>query len=205
MFFCCDMTAASMSSFIPTILTEIGYAKAKAQAMTIPVWLVGIVALISTCWASGKAGRRFPFILLGIFIVLIGWSIMMYYSTHKHLAAGARYFALCCMSAGTFIQMALTTSWMTNNLRGRASIAVGTAIVLGLGNCANFVASNVFITKQAPFYPTGFRTGLGITLLGAVGCLVFLGCLVMHNRKLDAKRRENGGGEDTQEEYRYIY
>jgi hypothetical protein len=33
MFFCCDMTAASMSAFIPTILTELGWKAATAQAM----------------------------------------------------------------------------------------------------------------------------------------------------------------------------
>lgn len=33
MFFCCDMTAGSMSAFIPTILTELGWKAATAQAM----------------------------------------------------------------------------------------------------------------------------------------------------------------------------
>ncbi|KAF2658652.1 MFS general substrate transporter, partial [Lophiostoma macrostomum CBS 122681] len=202
MFFCCDMTAASMSSFIPTILKELGWTSARAQVMSIPIWITGMVTQIFACWASGRTGWRFPFVLLGITIVLIGWCIQVYYSGHR-LSAGARYFSLYCMSGGTFIQMAMTTSWMVNNLRGRASIAVGTAIILGLGNCANFVASNVFITTEAPKYPTGFKTGLGITIAGAVFCLAFLGLLVNHNKKLDAKRREFGGV-DTQEEYRYI-
>jgi hypothetical protein len=43
MFFCCDMTATSMSAFIPTILTETGYTTAIAQILTIPVWAIGIV------------------------------------------------------------------------------------------------------------------------------------------------------------------
>jgi peptidoglycan/LPS O-acetylase OafA/YrhL len=171
--------------------------------MSIPIWITAMVTQILACWASGRTGWRFPFILLGIAIVLIGWCIQVYYSDHQ-LSAGARYFSLYCMAGGTFIQMAITTSWMVNNLRGRASIAVGTAIILGLGNCANFVASNVFITTEAPHYPTGFKTGLGITIAGAVFCLAFLGLLVKHNRKLDAKRKDSGGV-DTQEEYRYIY
>lgn len=205
MFFCCDMTAASMSAFLPTILRELGWKAARAQYMTIPVWLTGIVAQVFGCWVSGKIGWRFPFVLMGIMVTMIGWIIQIAYSEKHPVSAGVRYFSLFAMSGGTFIQMAMTTSWMTNNLRGRASVAVGTAMILGLGNCANFVSSNVFIKGEAPYYPTGFRIGLGLTMAGAVVCVVYVGLLFVHNKKLDKKRREEGGGEDTAVEYRYQY
>ncbi|KAF1849262.1 MFS general substrate transporter [Cucurbitaria berberidis CBS 394.84] len=204
MFFCCDMTAASMSSFIPTILTELGWKRARAQAMSIPIWITGMVFQIAAAFISGRTGWRFPFILFGILCVLVGWIINIAYSEGRGISAAVRYFSLFCMSAGTFIQMTMTTSWLTNNLRGRPSIAVGTAIILGIGNCANFVASNVFIKKEAPLYPTAFRTGLGITVAGAVFCLVYVGLLWKHNQKLDKKRTEFGG-EDDQKEFRYQY
>ncbi|KAF2122887.1 major facilitator superfamily domain-containing protein [Lophiotrema nucula] len=204
MFFCCDMTAASMSSFIPTILTELGWTAAKAQAMSIPIWLTGAVFEVFGCWVSGRIHLRFPFVLMGICTAMVGWIIMNVYSNNRGMAPGVRYFSLFAMSGGTFIQMAMTTAWMTNNLRGRASVAVGTAIILGLGNCANFVASNVFVKKEAPFYPTGFKTGLGVTIAGAAFCLGYVGLLFIHNKKLDARRREHGG-EDDQKEYRYVY
>lgn len=205
MFFCCDMTAASMSAFIPTILTELGWKAARAQYMSIPIWLTGIIAQLFSCWVSGKIGWRFPFVLMGIMIAMVGWIIQIVYSEKHAVSPGVRYFSLFAMSGGTFIQMAMTTSWMTNNLRGRASVAVGTAMILGLGNCANFVASNVFIKKEAPYYPTGFRTGLGLTMAGAVICMIFVGLLWTHNKKLDKKRRDGAGGEDNQVEYRYQY
>ncbi|KAF2867779.1 major facilitator superfamily domain-containing protein [Massariosphaeria phaeospora] len=204
MFFCCDMTAASMSAFIPTILTELGWTAARAQVMSIPIWATGIVFQLSGCWLSGRVGWRFPFVLLGIAVAMLGWIIQIVYSERKGLGAGIRYFSLFAMSGGTFLQMAMTTAWMSNNLRGRASTAVGTAMILGLGNCANFVAANVFIKIESPFYPSGFRTGLGVTVAGAVVCMVFVGLLWWHNRKLDAKRKEFGG-EDDQKEYRYQY
>jgi len=204
MFFCCDMTAASMSSFIPTILTEMGYKAATAQLMTMPVWATGIVFQVFGAWVSGRVGWRFPFVLLGILFAMCGWIIQLYYSSNKGLYAGVRYFSLFAMSGGTFLQMAMTTSWMTNNLRGRASTAVGTAMILGLGNCANFVAANVFIKREAPFYPTGFRTGLGLTVAGAAVCMTFVGILWKHNRGL-RKKRAAEGGQDTQTEYFYQY
>ncbi|KAF2278845.1 MFS general substrate transporter [Westerdykella ornata] len=213
MFFCCDMTAASISSFLPTILTELGYRAAMAQVLSIPIWLTGILFQVTGGFLSSRTGRRFPFVLAGIAFVLVGWIIQLVYSTHRGsgsgVGVGVRYFSLFAMSGGTFLQMSMTTAWMTNNLRGRASAAVGTAIILGLGNCANFVAANVFLKTEAPFYKTGFATGLGVTVLGAVACLVFVGLLWGHNRRVRARRERRGqegvGEVDDQVEYLYQY
>lgn len=207
MFFCCDLTAASMSAFIPTILTELGWTAKLAQAMSIPVWIAGIVSQLSGAWLSARIGLRFPFILSGILLVLIGWSINIAYSEGRDISAAVRYLSLFLMSAGTFIQMTLTTSWPANNLRGRASLAMGTAIILGIGNCANFVSSNVFIKHEAPYYPTAFRTGLGITVAGAVLCLAYVGLLMRHNRNPNRKSSEAGDVDELsgQRAYRYQY
>lgn len=207
MFFCCDLTAASMSAFIPTILTELGWTAKLAQAMSIPLWIAGIVSQLSSAWLSARIGLRFPFILGGINSVLTGWAINIACSEGRDVSAAVRYLSLFLMSAGTFVQMTLTTSWLANNLRGRASLAMGTAIILGIGNCANFVSSNVFIKREAPYYPTAFRTGLGITVAGAVLCLVYIGLWMRHNRKLNKKRSEIGGGDvlDDHQIFRYQY
>lgn len=198
------MTAASISSFIPTILTELGWEAAHAQAMSIPIWVCGIVFQLIGAFISGRTGWRYPFVIAGISLVLVGWIINILYSEGYRVSAAVRYFSLFSMSGGTFIQMSTTTTWLTNNLRGRPSISVGTAIILGIGNCANFVASNVFVKKEAPFYPTAFRTGLGLTIVGAFFCVVYVGLLWRHNQKL-AKKRKEFGGEDDQLEFRYHY
>lgn len=202
MFFCCDMTAASMSSFIPTILTELSWTAAYAQAMSVPIWLTAMVFQVTGAFLSCRVGWRFPFIFFGVLCAMVGWIIQIIYSERGNVSAAVRYFGLFCMSGGTFLQMTMSTAWMSNNLRGRASVAAGTAIVLGFGNCANFVATNVFISSEAPYYPTAFRTGLAITLAGGGFCLTYAGLLWRHNRKL-ARKRIQDGGEDDQKEFRY--
>jgi hypothetical protein len=133
---------------------------------------------------------------------------------HQHrLLRGQRRLRSCPLPQlvshvrGHVYTMSLTTSWLANNLRGRASLAMGTAIILGIGNCANFVSSNVFVKKEAPLYPTAFRTGLGITAAGAAGCLVYVGLLWRHNRRLDEKRSEDSGVDvaDDHQVYRFQY
>ncbi|KAL7905194.1 aldehyde dehydrogenase family domain-containing protein [Trichoderma velutinum] len=163
-YFCADMGAASISSFTPTILAQLGWSASRAQVMSIPIWMVGIVVTLSTSYASGKLSLRWPFVLTGAIFSLIGWCIQ--YTQVQPPAV--RYFALYIIAFGSFMQFPILIGWLNSNLRGRPQQAVASAVQLGMGNCANFVASNVFITKQAPKYPTGFATGVGFATLATV-------------------------------------
>lgn len=197
------MSAASLSSFNPTILSQLGWTERRAQVMTIPVWIIGIVGALSTTMLAGRLNMRWPFLLPAILLSCAGWII--------HLCqlepTGVRYFAQFVISLGTFIQMPLYIGMLTANLRGRAYQSFGTAIQLGIGNCANFVASNVFITTQSPRYPVGFSTGLGITALSFPVMLLTIFLCVTHNKKIDRKRAALEPGEelDDQVDYKYVY
>ncbi|OTA55478.1 MFS general substrate transporter [Hypoxylon sp. EC38] len=183
-FFCCDVTASSIASFSPTILTELGWVATIAQLMTMPVWASGIVSTFLITWLTSRVNLRAPFLLFAICLQLVGWCIMVTYVP----APGVRYLALFFMSMGTFPQMSILMGWLSANLRGRKYLAVGMAWMVGFGNCANFISSNVFITTQRPRYPTGFATGLSFTLLGFVlTCTAFV-LLFLSNKKRDRAR-----------------
>ncbi|KAI1846690.1 hypothetical protein JX265_009007 [Neoarthrinium moseri] len=190
-FFCCDITAASISAFSPTILTELGWTSTIAQLMAMPVWAVGIISSFGVTWLASRLNFRTPFVIGGICCQLVGWIIMRVYVPQ----AGVRYLALFFMSIGTFPQMPILMAWLSANLRGRKHLAVGMAWMVGFGNCANFVSSNVFIKTEAPRYVTGFTTGLVFTILGMV--LVVFGCtlLVVKNKKREAIRSQMTDGE----------
>lgn len=200
-FFCCDISASSISSFTPTILKELGWTASKAQVMSIPIWITGIVFTLSTSYLSDKLRCRYPFILLGIALSIVGWAIQL----EQVQPAGVRYFSLFAIASGAFMQMPILIGWLAGNLRGRAQQAVGCAIQLGIGNCANFVSSNVFIKTEAPKYPTGFAVGLAFTALGAVVLLLLVAGLEMHNRRLDQEVAAGGKEIDEHDQVRYKY
>ncbi|KAK7951377.1 MFS general substrate transporter [Apiospora aurea] len=185
-FFCCDITAASVSAFSPTILTELGWTNTVAQLMAMPVWASGIISSFLVTWLASRLNCRTPFVLGAILFQLVGWVIMRVYVPK----AGVRYLALFLMSIGTFPQMPIIMGWLSANLRGRKYLAVGMAWMIGFGNCANFVSSNVFIKAEAPRYVTGFTTGLVFTIVGFVlaSCVCML--LVMKNKKREQLRSQ---------------
>ncbi|KAI2776519.1 MFS general substrate transporter [Daldinia loculata] len=185
-FFCTDVTASSIASFSPTILTELGWMATTAQLMTIPVWATGIVSTFVITWLTSRLDIRVPFLLVCICLQAIGWSIMVAYVPE----AGVRYLALFFMAAGTFPQMSILMGWLSANLRGRKYLAVGMAWMSGFGNCANFISSNVFITTESPRYPTGFSTGLAFTVLGFVLTCAAFALLIHSNRRRDETREQ---------------
>lgn len=196
------MSAGSLSSFNPTILTQLGWTAKRAQVMTIPVWIVGIVGSFAATFVSGRMNLRWPFIMMSIICSLIGW-IIHYVQVQP---AAVRYFAQFLISFGTFVQMPMYIGLLTANLRGRAFLSFATAVQFGIGNCANFVAANVFIKKQAPRYPVGFGTGLAITALAIPLMTLLVILFLRHNREIDAKRAAlvDGGELDDQVDYKYV-
>lgn len=103
--------------------------------------------------------------------------------------------------------MPLYTGWLTAILCGKAFLSFGTALQFGLGNCANFVSSNVFITTQAPKYPVGFGTGLNITAFAAIVQVFTMWLFGRHNEIIDKKAAALGPGEelDDQIDYKYVF
>ncbi|KXJ96080.1 major facilitator superfamily domain-containing protein [Microdochium bolleyi] len=203
-FFCCDITAASISAFSPTILTELGWTANVAQLMTMPVWASGIVAAFLFTWLASFLNKRTPFVLFCIGLQLGGWIIMKVYVAN----VGVRYFALFLMSMGTFPQMPTLMGWLSANLRGHKYLAVGMAWMIGFGNCANFIAANVFITTERPRYPTGFSVGLGFTALGFVLTVLACAMCIRHNKQYEKRRASMTDAErerDDEIHFRLVY
>lgn len=181
------MSAASISSFSPTILKQLGWTSSQANIHSIPIWLVGAFIALTTAIWTGKVGIRYPFAIAGFLASIIGWSIELAQVPNS----AVRYFALYLIAAGSFLVLPLLVLWLNNNIVGRPQKAVATALQIGFGNSCNFVASNVFITGEAPRYPTGFKTGLGLTIVGLFVVLLNVVLLWRENREMD--RREAAG------------
>lgn len=61
---------------------------------------------------------------------------------------------------------------------------------VGFGNAGGIVASNVFITSEAPGYPTGYGVSLGLVWICAAACLTLLIGNLRENRKRDRGERD---------------
>jgi len=161
----------------------VGYTANEANLRNVPIWLGGAVISVTVNVLSGKYKLRFPFILFGITLCTIGWCIQL----AQVQPSGVRYFALYFIATGAFMQLPLCVSWLSANTIGRPNKAVAHALQIGFGNSANFVSANVFITGESPRFPTGFTTGLVITLVGLVGACAMEAIVLTKNKRADAR------------------
>lgn len=69
--------------------------------------------------------------------------------------------------------------------------AISSAFQVGFGNLGGIVASNVYVTKEAPLYPTGYGSSLGLLWVCAAACTVLFLGVTVENKKRDRGERNH--------------
>lgn len=62
-----------ISLFLPTIIKGLGYKTTTAQLLTVPVYVFASAIALLFAWLSDRAGKRTPFILPMMFVILVGY------------------------------------------------------------------------------------------------------------------------------------
>ena len=187
MYFGICASTYSLSYYLPTVLTELGYSSSDAQIQTIPIYAAAFVAALATAWTSDRLHHRFSFVIIGASINIIGYIILL---AQAAVSVKVRYMALYFVLCGLWIASPVAVVWLSNNLGGHYKRAIGVAIGNAMGNMSGFVASNVFITSQAPRYPVGYGVVLGTSVLSGLAATVLYVGLRRENRKRDRGERD---------------
>lgn len=157
---------------MPSIIKGMGFKNKKAQLMTAPPYIAGAIATVVSSKLSDRFYKRMPFIVIPWTIFIIGYAVIMSFGAHTDQHVGPAYFAVFLVCIGLFPVNPAITSWTANNITPASKRAVGLAFYSGFGNIGGILGSFMFLTKEAPAYPTGYGTSIGV--LGA-GILIALG------------------------------
>lgn len=185
-------TGYAGSFFIPTIVKALGFTSTAAQVRTIPIYVVACACALTTAVVTDKLRHRYAFTILGVLVSTIGYALLL---CGSRIATGVQYFALFLVVSGGYICQPVVIIWVQNSVAGHYKRSVASAVMIGFGNTGGIIASNVFITSEAPRYPTGYGTSLGLLWLTGVLCTVFFFGLRAEN-----KRRDRGGRDYRLEE-----
>ncbi|KAL8731705.1 MAG: hypothetical protein Q9181_004216 [Wetmoreana brouardii] len=184
MYFGTCVSNYSISYYLPTVLSELGYSASDAQVQTIPIYAAGLVAALVTAWTSDRLRHRFSFVIVGAGINVIGYIVLL---AQANVSVKVRYMALYLIECGLWIGAPVAIVWVTSNLGGHYKRAVGSGIVVAMANMSGFVSSNIFIPGQAPRYPVGYGVALAMTAVAALaGTVLYLGM------RQENRRRERG-------------
>ncbi|CAL5868911.1 uncharacterized protein PFLUO_LOCUS3138 [Penicillium psychrofluorescens] len=177
----------AMSFFLPTILKEYGWESTEAQVHTIPVYAFTLGLTLVMSWASDRLQHRYGFLIFCCLMATIGYGMLL---NMENLSRNARYAACFLVAGGGICSGPIAIGFLSNNLAGHWKRAVGSAMQVSFAGFAGIIGSVMFLQREAPFYRTGLRTGLGMAWVSGVAATITAVCVWRENRKRDRGERD---------------
>ncbi|KAF8246704.1 MFS general substrate transporter [Wilcoxina mikolae CBS 423.85] len=203
MYFSLLTPAYSFAYFGPTILRGWNYSLTQSQLLGVPIALVAWLVAILVATASDHLLHRYFFIFGSCICTIVGFIIIM--TTHSH--PGAQYAALFLIFGGAIAGIPLSVCYFQTNLSGHTRRAIGSGFQVSVGNIGGAVATFLFMTKDAPYYVSGYAICMGFTALALVSTTLYAVGIMRENRIRDERQGGEGGVEDggaMEKGFRYV-
>lgn len=145
-----------------------------------------VVAALGLClimsYLSDRTRLRTPFIAFGLALAIIGFAILM----NIHHSFGPEYLGICLIAMGSFSAGPIIVCWYVMNLHGHSERSIGSAWIIGFGNAGGIVATFAFLSKDAPFYHTGYSICMGAMCICVLAAVVYAGLAWKDNEVMKA-------------------
>ncbi|KAG2181945.1 hypothetical protein INT43_006870 [Umbelopsis isabellina] len=160
-FFCGSVPNTSISNFLPTIVSGMGYSnKLDANLMSAPPYVCAVAVVILVAHSSDRFSDRAYHAIGGAVVCLVGYILLVSITGNS-----ARYGAVCLSVAGVFVINPIVNAWLTGNIAPGMKKSVATAMAVSANNAAGLVGSNIYLKSDAPNYIRGHTVNLGFTAL----------------------------------------
>ncbi|KAG1740813.1 MFS general substrate transporter [Suillus paluster] len=162
-----------------TLFLPFGYSTPVSQLLTVPPYIAATITLLVFAYYSDKLKMRFPFILAGLVMCLVGFSINI--STAPD---GVKYFGTFFIVIGSYAAVPGLVSWLGNNLSGQYKRGVGMALQIGIGNFSGAISSVIYRSQDSPRFILGHAVELMFVGIG----FIFLPIVVFLYKRINAQR-----------------
>jgi MFS family permease len=173
-----------MSYFLPTIVKSLKYSVIETQLHSVPPFAAALGLSLVMAYMSDRTRVRLPYILFGNAMIIIGLALLLTMHGTEHFSS--EYAGICLVSMGSFSAGAVIVCWYLMNLQGHRERSIGSAWVIGFGNAGGIVATFAFLSKDAPFYRTGYWILMVMVIVGTLSSLLYA-ALVQRERRAAAK------------------
>jgi len=90
-----------------------GYTAAMAQIRSIPIFVVATIVALLTAFATDHLRHRYSFIMAGVCVGVIGYSILLSMNT---VSVSVRYMACFFITVGGYMAQPVTLAWLSNQV-----------------------------------------------------------------------------------------
>ena len=135
----------TLSSFLPTIINDLGYSAANAQLLTIIPYAAGFITNIVFALLAERTKLRAPFIIVGDIMGIAGYIILL-----TSRVSGLSYAGTVLVAAGVFPALVIVVSLPGNNVSGQTKRLTAHAMQLSIGNVAAIIGMQLYRPQWAP-------------------------------------------------------
>ncbi|KAI0631138.1 MFS general substrate transporter [Trametes polyzona] len=183
LYFGANCALASISAFLPTIITTFGYTNARAQLLTVPPYAVAAVYLCLNSYVSDRLQSRGLFIAAASALAGVGYVLLLSVPSDNHV----RYFATFCITSGTYTTIGIIIAWFAHNLGSETKKATGIPMYMAIGQCGSVLGSHIYPSTDGPRYIKGFAVTCALQFVAALAAIVLTLSYRIENRRRNAK------------------
>ncbi|EPE25325.1 MFS general substrate transporter [Glarea lozoyensis ATCC 20868] len=194
MYFSCNVSFSSLPVFLPTILSEMGFTRLTAQALTAPPYFLAFLLVILTTYIADRTQQRGLTILILSLVATVGYILLATTSS-----TAPRYVGVFLAAAGVFPAIGNILPWVLNNQGSDTRRGMGIAMLNLIGQCGPLLGTRVYPSNEGPYYRKGMWVCAGFMAFNALLALGLRALLAWENGRLDAKYGRGGEGMEGEE------
>ncbi|KAI0819921.1 MFS general substrate transporter [Trametes gibbosa] len=183
LYFGANCALASISAFLPTIITTFGFTNARAQLLTVPPYAVAAVYLCLTSYVSDRLQTRGIFVAAASALAGIGYVLLLSVPSNNHV----RYFATFCITSGTYTTIGVIIAWFAHNLGSETKKATGIPMYMAIGQCGSVLGSHIYPKTDGPQYMRGFAVTCALQFVAALAAVILTISYRIENKRRDIK------------------
>ncbi|KAF7552384.1 hypothetical protein G7Z17_g4332 [Cylindrodendrum hubeiense] len=167
-------------NFFPTIVDTLGFSTTITLVLTCPPYL--IAGIISIFWArsSGHFNETTWHITVAKIVAIFGFVL-----ASATLNTGARYFAMCVFTIGTYAVNSILLAWVGNTCGQTKEKKASALAIVNVSATISFIwTSYLWPAWNAPRYEIPMASSAGFAAACAIGVWIMRWMLVKENRKI---------------------
>merc|ERR1711939_1008777 len=160
--FCSHLMLYSFSVFLPTVINRLGeFDQGQSNALTVPVFALGAIVYIISCWASDRLQVRGPFTMGAFFVAIVGYAMLI--SNGDLAVKFAGTFIVAC---GCYTSVGLGFAWLASNNPRYGKRAYASGMQITIGNSAGVAVPFLFADSTEPRFIPGYSASIATLAVG---------------------------------------
>ena len=138
------VTVYGYSFVLPTIISDLGYDAAKAQAMTVPPYVFACLVTAFSGWAADRYQQRMLSVLLPNLMALAGFIIVLVSVRYPGIP-GVTLLGVFLITGGLYPISPAVTAWISLNCAGTMKRAVGIGAMISFSQLGGVSSSQLYV------------------------------------------------------------